>query len=262
MKTYTKESLIQELQQILEIGWHESIRTGKGRNDGSVGNTLEQLLGIEENNLPIPNASEWELKAQRINTSSLTTLFHMEPSPRALKFIPSILLPIYGWEHQEAGEKHSKAEKSFRQTINANSFSSRGFSVFVNREEEKIEIIFDSERVDESHQGWLSEVIEKGGKTLPETPYWGFKDIFHKVGSKLHNCFFIQAESKQENNKEYFYYKNILMLKNISLEKFIDAIESGYLYIDFDARTGHNHGTKFRIREKSIPDLYETSISY
>ena len=53
-------------------------------------NTLEDLLGIEENNLPIPNAAEWELKAQRKNTRSLTTLFHIEPSPRALKFVPEI----------------------------------------------------------------------------------------------------------------------------------------------------------------------------
>ncbi len=42
---------------------------------------LEDLLGIEENNLPIPNAAEWELKAQRANTSALTTLFHIEPQP-------------------------------------------------------------------------------------------------------------------------------------------------------------------------------------
>ena len=51
------------------------------------------------------------------------------------------------------------------------------------------------------------------------------------------------------------------MLKKFSLEKFIDAIESGDVYIDFDARTGHNHGTKFRIRDKRIPDLYAESIA-
>ena len=44
---------------------------------GGVGNTLEDLLGIEENNLPIPNAAEWELKStanQHVFTN--TTLFH------------------------------------------------------------------------------------------------------------------------------------------------------------------------------------------
>jgi hypothetical protein len=44
------------------MGWIPDNRPG---NIGGVGNTLEDLLGIEENNLPILNASEWELKCQR-----------------------------------------------------------------------------------------------------------------------------------------------------------------------------------------------------
>lgn len=72
---YTKESLIQELKHIRDKGWIENLR---GNNNGAVGNTLEDLLGIEENNLPIPNAAEWELKAQLKNTNSLLTLSHIE----------------------------------------------------------------------------------------------------------------------------------------------------------------------------------------
>ena len=111
---YTKESLIKRLKEVREMGFVPNARYG---NSGGIGNTLEDLLGIEENNLPIPNAAEWELKAQRIGTTSCTTLFHIEPSPRALKFIPSILLPNYGWRHQEAGKKYPETEKSFRQLI-------------------------------------------------------------------------------------------------------------------------------------------------
>ena len=43
-------------------------------------------------------------------------------------------------------------------------------------------------------------------------------------------------------------------------EKFIEAIEKGVIYVDFDARTGHNHGTKFRIKSKDIPELYKEAI--
>ncbi|HEY4476814.1 MAG TPA: MvaI/BcnI family restriction endonuclease [Candidatus Paceibacterota bacterium] len=53
----------------------------RGNAEG-IGNTPEDLLVIKENNLSIPNAAEWELKAQRLNSTSLTTLFHIEPSPR------------------------------------------------------------------------------------------------------------------------------------------------------------------------------------
>lgn len=31
------------------------------------------------------------------------------------------------------------------------------------------------------------------------------------------------------------------------------------VYVDFDARTGHNHGTKFRIRYTDIPSLYKNA---
>ena len=61
---YTKEALTARLEAIAEMGWVPNVRPG---NHGGIGNTLEQLLGIKENNLPIPNAAEWELKAQRIN---------------------------------------------------------------------------------------------------------------------------------------------------------------------------------------------------
>ncbi len=109
MKIYTKDSLIAELIKIREKGW---VQTRRKNNDGGVGNTLEDLLGIKENNLPLPNAAEWELKAQKKNTTALITLFHMEPSPRAFRFVPSILLPHFGWPHQEAGKK-SFASRNF-----------------------------------------------------------------------------------------------------------------------------------------------------
>src|SRR3989338_8982164 len=110
MELYTKNDLITKLKQIRDKKW---ILGGRQGNVGGIGNTIEDLLGIKENNLPIPNAAEWELKCQRADTSSLTTLFHMEPSPRAVKFVPAVLLPLYGWKHQSIPK-----EMSFRQTIN------------------------------------------------------------------------------------------------------------------------------------------------
>ena len=137
---------------IAERGWIANARHG---NAGGIGNTLEDLLGISENNLPIPNAAEWELKSQRINTSSLTTLFHIEPSPRAIKFVPQILLLKYGWKHQEAGKKYSENEMSFRQTIHGLSPSDRGFQVIIDRVNCKVLISFDSSKVSERHSDWL-----------------------------------------------------------------------------------------------------------
>lgn len=255
MRLYSKEELIREIKQIAAQGWFVNARPG---NDGGIGNTLEDLLGIEENNLPIPNAAEWELKCQRLGTSSLITLFHMEPSPRAAHLVPRMLLLYYGWPHEEAGTKYSPEELSFRQTINAIARTDRGFGLIVDRAQRRLLVSFDAKSVNPRHSYWLRTVEKRIGLgELNPQPYWGFDDLFHKAGTKLHNMFFVQAEVRQEGAKEYFRYSKLLILQKFSLEKFIEALEKGFLLVDFDARTGHNHGTKFRLRQDCWPDLYD-----
>ena len=78
---YTIEELTQRLYEIRTIGWIPNARPG---NDGGVGNTLEDLLGIKETNPRIPDYGKYELKARRSDTSSLVTLFHCEPTPRSI----------------------------------------------------------------------------------------------------------------------------------------------------------------------------------
>ena len=237
------------------MGWIKNARLG---NAGGVGNTLEDLLGIEENNLPIPNAAEWELKAQRGNSPSLTTLFHMEPSPRAFRFVPQVLLLKYGWSHKEAGNRYSENEMSFRQTIGGENRSDRGFKININRNAKKVSVSFDSNQVAEHHSNWLSTVSEKVGlKELDPQPYWGFDNLFHKAGTKLINCFYVKAQVKRKEDQEYFHYTKILMMQSFSMEKFLKALEENNVLVDFDARTGHNHGTKFRLRKNCLPYLYE-----
>lgn len=253
--TYSKETLIEKLKEIAAMGWIPNARKG---NHGGIGNTLEDLLGIKENNLPIPNAAEWELKAQRLNSSSLTTLFHIEPSPRAMRFVPQILLPKYGWAHQESGKKYATGEMSFRQTIHGNSPSDRGFMVVINRTERKVLISFNSDFVDSRHEAWLNSVEKRVGLgELNPQPYWGFDDLEHKAGTKLLNAFYVQADVKIERKKEYYKYVKVMMLQKFGFGGFLKALEEGDILVDFDARTGHNHGTKFRMRQDCLPMLYE-----
>lgn len=255
MQTFTKDSLIEQLQNLADMGW---VKNGRFGNHGGIGNTLEDYLGIEENNLPIPNAAEWELKSQKFNTSSLTTLFHMEPSPTAVKFVVKVFLPNYGWTHQEAGKKHSLQERSFRQTISGLSNTDRGFLVKVDRQREKVLISFDHLKVDTRHSTWLDGVDKSSGKLeLEPQPYWGFDDLRHKAGTKLYNCFYVQADIKKINGEDYYHYRKATMLSKFNFDSFLRALESGNILVDFDARTGKNHGTKFRLRQNRFPDLYE-----
>jgi hypothetical protein len=71
MKLYTKNELIEAIREVSARDWHGSIKnTIDVRNNGAVGNTLEVLLGLEGNNLPIPNMQEWELKGQQHASTS------------------------------------------------------------------------------------------------------------------------------------------------------------------------------------------------
>ncbi|BAQ34748.1 MULTISPECIES: MvaI/BcnI family restriction endonuclease [Dehalococcoides] len=258
MNIYTKESLIAALQSICSQGWISNARHG---NVGGIGNTLEDLLGITENNLPIPNANEWELKTQRSHTTSLTTLFHMEPSPRALHFVPEMFLLKYGWPHEFAGHLYPDTEMSFRQTIHGQHRSDRGFGVVVDAKERKLLVSFDHKYVAPRHNDWLNSVQQRVGtlKELDPQPYWGFDDLYAKARTKLTNCFYVRADvQRKPDGTELYKYHNILICEKFSLDKFLSALQNGNILVDFDARTGHNHGTKFRLRQDKMPELYDS----
>ena len=263
MKLYTKEELIDFIKKVFDQGWHKSIKkTIDTRNDGAVGNTLENLLSIEENNLPIPNAQEWELKGQRKHTSSLITLKHIEPSPRAARIVPNVLLPLYGWKHKQAGTRYPVTEMSFRSTTSATAFTNRGFRIIVDRQTSKLRFIFDASKVDTSDpeiNNWLRSVEKRAGLgPIDPEPYWGFEDLRYAIGSKIRNCFYVVADRKVINGHEYFLYENLFVLSGFSFENFLQCIENGDILIDFDARTGHNHGTKFRLKQGRWTSLYSS----
>ena len=181
-KIFSKEELIAELKSICQQGWFKSVK--KPTNAGAVGNTVEQLLGIKENNLPIPNAAEWELKAQRKNTTSLTTLRHIEPSPRAVKFVSDIFLEKYSWAH-----KTIPNEMSFRSTTASNRYTDRGFRIIVDREQQKVLFDFNYKEVDKDrHSEWLKSVEKRVGLgQIDPQPYWGFSDLKYLIGAKIKN---------------------------------------------------------------------------
>ncbi len=119
-------------------------------------------------------------------------------------------------------------------------------------------ISFNAKNTDKRHQKWLAAVKKQVGlNELNPQPYWGFDDLEHKAGTKLLNTFYVQAEVKIKHKKESYHYAKIMMLQKFSFEGFLKALEEGKILVDFDARTGHNHGTKFRMRQDCLPMLYE-----
>lgn len=130
--------------------------------------------------------------------------------------------------------------------------------VVIDPKERKILISFDAGSVDVRHRDWLESVKKRVGPgELDPQPYWDFDDLGHKAGTKLLNAFYVQAEVKTERGKESYHYNKVMMLQKFSFEGFLKALEEGKILVDFDARTGHNHGAKFRLRQDCLPMLYE-----
>jgi hypothetical protein len=245
----TKQQVISMLSDLAKSGWIKSL---KPLNSGGIGNTLDSLLGLSENNLPISDTAQWEMKTHRKGSASLLTLFHMEPEPRVNKIVTEYLLPNYGWPDQ-----HRPNELSFRQTLRATDITDRGFGIGINKKKERIYTYFDSKKVDTRHKEWLNKVEGKVGLgELQPEPFWLFKDLFLKASVKLLNTFHVEIETKRTKKEEFFKLVRVLILQGFAPDKFIKEMEKGSLLVDFDARTHHNHGTKFRLRQDSIPDLY------
>ena len=255
----TKEQMIERLRTIQKKGWIKSLRP---LNSGGIGNTLEDQLGLPESNLPIANTAQWELKTHRLGSSSLLTLFHMEPEPSAHMVVVNLLLPNYGWPHKLAGIKYPPDEMSFRQTLRASQSTDRGFGIRVDWEHHRVIVYFDADKVQTRHPGWVQSVENRIGLgSLNPQPYWNHQDLFLKVSTKLLNSFYVEAETKRENGEEYFAVSSVLVLQGLDIDRFSRAIEEGAALVDFDARTHHNHGTKSRLRQNWIPNLYRYADS-
>lgn len=99
-----------------------------------------------------------------------------------------------------------------------------------------------------------------GTGDINPNPYWTFNDIVQKLNTKLNNLMYVKAETKYIHGDECFRYNEIEAYVDPTLERFLGLAEEGVIYVDFDARTGHNHGTKFRIRPAAKTDLYQQHI--
>ncbi len=69
------KQITQSLKELSERGW---IRSNRKHNIG-IGKTLEDHLGIKENNIALPDFGVMELKSQRVNITSMMTLFTKSP---------------------------------------------------------------------------------------------------------------------------------------------------------------------------------------
>ena len=128
MKSY--DELLSGIKDLKKQGFVET----KRRGDTGIGKTLEDLLGIEENNFAGPDGKDTELKSARKDSPSMLTLFTKAPLPRGIN---SKLRYEYGYPDENFPDK-----PVLRTTIDSKGFNTikgkKGFMVV--SKEDRIEL--------------------------------------------------------------------------------------------------------------------------
>ncbi len=217
----TYADLIKKLKELKKIGY---IKTHRAGNTG-VGKTLEDLLGIDENNIPGPNAANIELKAARKNATSMLTLFTKSPAPPKIN---SVLLNRFGYE-----STRDKNKKELHTTVNAIDFNKlkgeKGFKIEIKKD--RINLLTDRK-----------EVIA----------YWEKETLKKSFERKLPKLLYVKVETKGKGVDEEFWFNEVWMLSGFDFPNFVSLLKEGVILVDIrigqhpDGRP-HDHGTAFRI---------------
>ena len=77
---------------------------------------------------------------------------------------------------------------------------------------------------------------------------------------KLDNTLFALCKTRKQNNSKQFNYSEAYLFQGLNMNNLSNLFTEGGISIDFDTRTGHNHGTKLRIQRNRIPELFDNSI--
>lgn len=234
VKHYTRPELILAIQDIVAGGSYECKYNGNGR----AGNLIEELLGINGGNFDVADAVGFELKTS-LSSNTPITLFHKDPKPRGTKTTSSavrVLIEEFGWPSDYDGA----IVASFRATMYGSwSNSSKTVTLNVTADHDKVCIMHGN--------------VEKA--------FWESDILIGAAAAKLRNMMHVKAVSHDDGSISY---TSAQLYESFGPLKFLRAIQEGIVAIDFDARTKpvgrgiRNHGTKFRIREKDIPMIYET----
>ncbi|MEM3400017.1 MAG: MvaI/BcnI family restriction endonuclease [Candidatus Micrarchaeia archaeon] len=226
------EDLVIKLKEIKQKGY---IKTHRAGNTG-VGKTLEDLLGITENNIPGPNAKMIELKSARKKTKSMLTLFTKSPLPKKAN---SILLQRYGYFSRGSNNK-----KELHTTVNAIDYNTiRGKSGF------KIKI-----------KHGRVELVSKTGEVLG---YWDKETLKTTFERKLPKLLYVKADCRGTGRNEEFHFNEVWLLSGFDFDNFLKLLKEGKILVDIrigqypDGRV-HDHGTAFRV----LPDKLDLCFSH
>ena len=223
--------------------------TRPNNQDGGIGNTLEDLLEIKENNLTQADFKDIEIKSQRLFNSSYITLFSKAPTHP--KRANNYLRETFGEVRQE--------EHSDKKILYASIFAHRPSTVY-----DKYKM---SLQINHNEQRLYLIVTDLNNKTLSNDIYWDFKTL-QRATQKLKNLLLAFADTQTQNNQKYHHFTKAQLYLNFNFDKFLIELQNGSIM--FDIRIGvhnsgksygktHDHGSGFRIKKENFHRLYHNT---
>jgi hypothetical protein len=218
------EDFSKKIEEIKQLGWVQS----KRRGPTGIGQTLEQLLGLTENNIALPDLHEIELKAHRIGSSSMITLFTF--NRKAWKMKPLEAIRKYGTR-----DENGRLGVYFTMSPTPN-----GSGLFLHTETETI------------------SVRHISGEIVAE---WQLEQLAEQFIKKLPGLVLVSALSEMRGDFEWFQFTRSQLLTDTSPEIIREQILAGNVLVDLrlhdKGTSARNHGTGFRIKEDKLLFLFK-----
>ena len=226
----TLRKLIAQLEKIKALG---SVKTHRAHDTG-IGKTLEDLLGIKENNLRLPDVGDVELKAKRIDSGSMLTVATKSPEPKGIN---KVLF-----------EKYKYLDEEGKYNLHSTVYGSR-------KNMQSFKVVFEGEKL----------VLKNKSRIGAYWPISIFDDVL-KAKSNTILLAFAETKGERTTKNEKFHYTEAYLLSDLNINKFKSAVENDKLKIDIRIgvyRSGvfkgkyHDHGTGFRINKRDFLHLFD-----
>ncbi len=199
----------------------------KRRGPTGVGHTLQELLNLEEDNIALPDFHDAELKAHRIGSSSMITLFTF--NRKAWKMKPLTAIKKYG-----TPDKNGRLGLYFTMSLTPNSHG-----LFLHTDPKAI------------------SVRHISGAIIAE---WQLDDLQNQFNKKFPAMVLVSAFCEERAGVEWFHYCRARLLTGTSTDTLLNQIRSGNVLVDLrlhdKGTSARNHGTGFRAYEDKLPLLF------
>lgn len=230
MNDITINELKDKLKKIKTLGFVKTHRPG----DTGIGKTLEDLLEIKENNIPLCDIGTIaELKTYRKDATSMLTLFTLEPKPHGGDR-DRLLLDKFGYSKRD-----NKRPKELHSTLSCKRYNNQGLKLKVGKD--KINVLGRGHKFD---------------------IYWDMETLNKKFTAKLPALVYVLADAKWLSGFEHFYFNEAYFLSGFDFELFKKMVKKDYVVVDFRMHyrpngSVRNHGTGFRVKILRLYDCFK-----